>query len=164
MKLPLGIDLRQIFLHLFNFAILTGGLYFLLYSPIKKFIEKREEHYRGMDNEASEKLKSAEEAEIKAKSRLENIESEISENKKKAEAELDEIKSKRIKEAEEKAEKIIRDAKETAEEEKNEIIENANREIIDMTKAAAEKIVHASLDEAYEEFLSSVERKPENDE
>ena len=137
MNLPLGIDFRQIFLHLFNFAILTGGLYFLLYSPIKKFIEKREEHYRNMDSEALEKLESAKKAEDEANSRLETIESEISENRKKAEAELEALKLKKTKEAEEKAKKIIRDAKETAEEEKIEIIENANREIIDMTKAAA---------------------------
>lgn len=31
MNIPLNIDWQQILLHLFNFAILAGGLYLLLY-------------------------------------------------------------------------------------------------------------------------------------
>ena len=45
--MPLGIDFAQIFLHLFNVVILFGGLYFILYSPVKKFMDKREEYYKG---------------------------------------------------------------------------------------------------------------------
>ena len=40
-NLPLNIDLQQIFLHLLNFTILLAGLYFLLYEPVKKFMNKR---------------------------------------------------------------------------------------------------------------------------
>ena len=36
MGIPLNIDWHQILLHLFNFLILVGGLYFLLYNPIRK--------------------------------------------------------------------------------------------------------------------------------
>lgn len=35
MNIPLNIDWQQILLHLFNFAILVGGLYLLLYNPVK---------------------------------------------------------------------------------------------------------------------------------
>ena len=35
MNVPLNINLQQILLHLFNFAILGFGLYFLLYKPVK---------------------------------------------------------------------------------------------------------------------------------
>ena len=41
MNLPLNIDLQQIFLHMLNFVILAGGLYFILYSPVKKFMDQR---------------------------------------------------------------------------------------------------------------------------
>lgn len=44
--MPLNIDWQQILLHWMNLAILTGGLYFLLYKPVKQFMEKREAHYR----------------------------------------------------------------------------------------------------------------------
>ena len=50
MGIPLNIDWQQILLHVFNFVILVGGLYFLLYNPIRKFIAKREEHYRKLDD------------------------------------------------------------------------------------------------------------------
>lgn len=46
MSIPLNIDWQQILLHLFNFAILAGGLYLLLYKPVKQFMEQREADYR----------------------------------------------------------------------------------------------------------------------
>ena len=47
--MPLNIDWQQILLHWLNLAILTGGLYFLLYKPVKEFMTKREAHYRSLD-------------------------------------------------------------------------------------------------------------------
>ena len=46
MSIPLNIDWQQILLHLFNFAILAGGLYLLLYRPVKQFMEQREAAYQ----------------------------------------------------------------------------------------------------------------------
>ena len=59
--MPLNIDWQQILLHLFNFAILAVGLYLLLYKPVKKFMDNRTKYYEDLDNEAKEKLKTAEE-------------------------------------------------------------------------------------------------------
>ena len=59
MNIPLNIDWQQIILHLLNFAILAGGLYFLLYHPVRKFMDQREEHYRQMENEAQQRLDQA---------------------------------------------------------------------------------------------------------
>lgn len=42
MNLPLNIDWQQILLHAFNFVLLFAILYFLLYKPVKDFMEKRE--------------------------------------------------------------------------------------------------------------------------
>ena len=39
MNIPLNIDWQQILLHLLNFVILAGGLYLLLYQPVKAFME-----------------------------------------------------------------------------------------------------------------------------
>ena len=38
MNIPLNIDWQQILLHFFNFSILVGGLYLLLFKPVKSFI------------------------------------------------------------------------------------------------------------------------------
>ena len=62
MNLPLNIDFQQIFLHLFNFAILAFGLYILLYKPVKDFLEKRQEHYEAMNAEAEAALEKAKES------------------------------------------------------------------------------------------------------
>ena len=59
MNIPLNIDWQQIILHLLNFAILAGGLYFLLYHPVRKFMDQREEHYRQMETEAQQRLDQA---------------------------------------------------------------------------------------------------------
>ena len=51
--MPLNIDWQQILLHLFNFVVLTGVLYFLLYKPVKSFMDKRTEEYRSADEKAN---------------------------------------------------------------------------------------------------------------
>ena len=60
MGVPLNIDWQQILLHLFNFLILFGGLYLLLYRPVKAFMDKRTAYYADMDAEAKRKLADAE--------------------------------------------------------------------------------------------------------
>ena len=55
-NIPLNIDWQQILLHALNFVILVGGLYFLLYKPVKKFMAQREAHYRDMDEKAKQTL------------------------------------------------------------------------------------------------------------
>ena len=51
-NIPLNIDWQQILLHLLNFAILAGGLYLLLYKPVKAFMTKREGWYQQQADEA----------------------------------------------------------------------------------------------------------------
>ena len=58
MNIPLNIDWQQILLHFFNFSILVGGLYLLLFKPVKSFMAKREKHYADMESAAQEREKS----------------------------------------------------------------------------------------------------------
>ena len=53
MNIPLNIDWQQILLHLLNFVILAGGLYLLLYKPVKTFMEKRQQYYQEQDAKAA---------------------------------------------------------------------------------------------------------------
>ncbi|MBR4439107.1 MAG: hypothetical protein IKS88_00720, partial [Clostridia bacterium] len=62
MNLPLNIDLQQILLHMLNFVILFGGLYFILYKPVKKFMDSRASRYAEKEAEAERKLRDAETA------------------------------------------------------------------------------------------------------
>ena len=56
MNIPLNIDWQQILLHLLNFVILAGGLYLLLYKPVKTFVEKRQLYYQEQDAKAAKTL------------------------------------------------------------------------------------------------------------
>lgn len=163
MDIPLNIDWRQILLHLFNFAILTGSLFFLLYNPISKFIKKREAHYRDMDNEADSKLKSAEKDAEQAKQRLESLDREILEKRMAAEAQMQAYADQQKQEADAEAEQIIAEARRTAEEEKRAVLDSAEKEIIALAKRAAAKIVHSSTAEAYDSFLEAAERDEEHE-
>ena len=50
--MPLNINLQQILLHALNFVILFGALYFLLYKPVRDFMDSRKAHYEKMDADA----------------------------------------------------------------------------------------------------------------
>ncbi len=76
-NLPLNIDLQQIFLHLLNFTILLAGLYFLLYEPVKKFMNKRTAYYEDLDRQAKEKMEEARRVRRSYEERLMEAEEEI---------------------------------------------------------------------------------------
>ena len=163
MQIPLNIDWQRILLHLFNFVILVGGLYFLLYSPVKKFMAQREAHYRELDAEANKRLAHAAELENEARQKLDGAEQEITEKRIKAEAELRQSSKTLISEASTQAEKLIVDAKTSAEAEKRAIIGEADREITEMAKEAVEKILNKSTDDAFDMFLELAERDVKNE-
>lgn len=83
----------------------------MLYNPIRKFIAKREEHYRKLDEEANAKLASAQKYDAEAKARFESADNEIREKRMEAETKLNNYIAAQMKEADAKAEKLVADAK-----------------------------------------------------
>ena len=79
MGVPLNIDWQQILLHLFNFLILAGGLYLLLYKPVKAFMEKRKAYYADMVAAANAKKAEAEVTQRQYAQHLETAEAEAAE-------------------------------------------------------------------------------------
>ena len=63
--MPLNIDFLQVLLHMLNFVILAGGLTFLLFKPINKFLENRKAHFEKLERD------NAESAETNAKAKAE---------------------------------------------------------------------------------------------
>ena len=57
--MPLNINLQQILLHALNFVILFGALYFLLYRPVKTYMDGRRAHYAKLDEDAKSALAAA---------------------------------------------------------------------------------------------------------
>ena len=162
--MPLNIDWQQILLHLFNFVILFAILYFLLYAPVKKFMEERCAYYKNLEEEANENLENSKKSKAEYNLKLSECEKEISEKKALLYKELEKTSDDIIKKAEEEAEKIISEARKNAENERTKIIREAQNEISDITSSAIEKIViNSSTSDAYDSFLDSVKRSGANE-
>ena len=151
MGIPLNVDWQQILLHLFNFIILAGGLWLLLYKPVKNFMEKREAHYKEIDDAANEKLAAAEAEQQKYSGLIEKAQDEAAELKKKAMADADLAAKAHIADAEQEKQRIIDDAKRAAQAEKNKVLQETNAQIEEMVSAAVDKLL-VSTESAYDSF------------
>ena len=141
MGIPLNIDWQQILLHLLNFTLLFAGLYFLLYKPVKKFMQKREEYYKKMQDEADEMLSHAQASKAEYEQKLADADREIAGKK------------------EDAAVKIKEDAKEEAKAMRAQIVDGARKEITEMVNQAAEKILLSEdVSTTYDAFLDAAER------
>ncbi|MCM1192223.1 MAG: ATP synthase F0 subunit B [Butyrivibrio sp.] len=142
MNIPLNIDWQQILLHLFNFVILAGGLYFLLYKPVKSFMEKRTAYYQGMDKAAADKMEQAEAREQEYRRRLEGADLEIRRKKEQAAKEAEKAAEAILSEANKQREQIIAEAQREARHEKEKMVQDAKEEIVGLALAATEKMLH----------------------
>lgn len=157
--MPLNIDWQQILLHLLNFVVLFGILYFLLYKPVKEFMDSRTEYYKSLDDEAKKNLESSEKAKAEYQNKLDDIEGEIIAKKEKARKELEKASATHKKQAEAEASKIIADARKSAERERVKMLKEVQNEISDMVTDATEKlVVNASTSDAFDQFLEAAQR------
>lgn len=158
--LPLNVDWQQILLHLLNFVLLFGILYFLLYKPVKEFMQKRVDYYKDMDDKAKAGLAQAEQAKSEYEDKLKNVNAQIEQMKQDASAKLQEEKKRALENAGKEAEKIVADAKDKASKEHDRMIADARNEITELIGEAAEKIVMGGdVSESYDSFFNSVEGK-----
>ena len=152
---PLNIDWQQILLHLFNFTILFGALYILLYKPVKNFMASREAYYEDMDSKANDALGAAREQEQLYRDKVSGFDAEVKEEKARVRKDIEEMRDREISAAKSDAQKIVSDAKAEAEREKEDIISSAQKEITDMVTEAMEKL---TLEQSYRSRLSCTRR------
>lgn len=157
--IPLNLDWQQILLHLMNFVILFAILYFLLYKPVRDFMEKRRQAYQDMDDRTHAANEEAEALKVQYQKQLEGAGEEIEEKKKAAQAAADQRAKETLLQAQEEAEGLLYQAKKQAEAEKNRIIDEAGDQITEMAREAAEKAIFGSTSDAYDSFLDMVEKK-----
>lgn len=162
MGIPLNIDWQQILLHLFNFAILAAGLYILLYKPVKDFIRKRTEYYAQMNEDAENKLKHAAVLEKEHQAQLEKVDDELRQKKELAAKELESAKHAELQAAQTEAEKIISNAKVSAQTEYDKILASAQEEIGELAAAAAERLIHTSMDQVCDDFFAAAGGERQN--
>ena len=152
-NIPLNIDWQQILLHWMNLAILTGGLYFLLYDPVKRFMEKREAYYRGLEEQAAGKLREAEELKAAYQARLDGAEEEIHQARAKAQAAVQQS----VEEQMAQARQIVAKAKEDAAASREQIIKESQRELRELTVAAVKKLTVKADTDLFDQFLDLAE-------
>jgi F-type H+-transporting ATPase subunit b len=145
-------------LHLFNFTILFGALYILLYKPVKEFMEKREAHYADMDSRAAAALDEAESSRDSYEKKAREFDEEIRAEKSRMSKEVEAERERRMSEAKSEAEKIVAGARGEAEREKAEILGSAQKEITEMVTEAMEKLtLEQSASDAFDQFLDAAE-------
>lgn len=156
--MPLNIDWQQILLHLMNFVILAGGLYFLLYKPVKQFMAKREETYAARDAAAEEKLAEIEKMKASYEEKLRAAEDEMREKREEAMREIDRDVKARLADAQAQADEIVERANKAAKAQKVKAFAENKRELRALAEEAVEKLAtegSGSLDA----FLDAAERE-----
>ena len=157
MSLPLNIDLRQILLHMLNFVLLAGGMYFILYKPVKEFMDKRKKMYEDMDEETRQNLERSESMKKEYEEKLEKADEAIRKNRENAELQANSDADAIIEKAKKDADDILMKSKKQAEYESKEAVKRANREISELTVNAVKKIIYKDTMEAFNAFLESTE-------
>lgn len=160
--MPLNIDFLQILLHMLNFVILMGGLSFLLFKPVNRFLEQRREQFAELEKKNTESAKENERLRAEYEKKLRDADTEIFERKKIAEKEWADISARYIKEAKEKADAIILAAEQEAEDRKEHILESAQTEIGELVVSATQKLLSDTVtpernSALYDEFIRLAE-------
>ncbi len=160
--MPLNIDWQQILLHLLNFVILAGGLYFLLYKPVKDFMGKREQHYKEIDDYAMKNRVEAEELRKAAQEKFDAAEAEIAKMRIKAGDEIEAEKKQAINDARNEARRILETAGKTAEQRAKKALADSNDEIRDLALEAVRKMLLSNDEDALDKFLDAAESGSQN--
>ena len=157
MNIPLNIDWQQILLHFFNFSILTGGLYLLLYKPVKQFMAKREAYYKNEHESAAQDRAQAEELKNGYEEQLKHLETELQEKRNAAQQEIEVYRQAQRKDAQAQADKLLADAKLSAQREHDKMIADSQQEIRDLAVTATEKLLLQQDRDPYDQFLQKAE-------
>ena len=159
MNIPLNIDWQQILLHFFNFSILVGGLYLLLFKPVKSFMAKREKHYADMESAAMAREKDTEELKAEMAKREAAFDTELEEKRAAAAKEAEAFAQQQRDAAKAQADRILSDAKSAAENERQKIVAEANREAVAIAEEAMEKLLAKETSRAYDSFVNAAEEE-----
>ena len=144
---PLGLSFWEILIHLFNLIILGVVVRFLLYKPIKKFMDKRKQGYIDADNAAKKLLeeaesKKAEQEELAARAKKDAV-AVLESARKSAETEAHGI----VAVAKAEADSLLDKAHIDADEVKRTELAKCAKEVADAAVSLAERLVMRELKE-----------------
>ena len=160
--MPLNIDWQQILLHLLNFVILAGGLYFLLYKPVKNFMLARKKRYEEREAESRKLLAEAEALKARTEEKYRQADEEIQHRREQASEELEAEKRQQLTEARSQARQILSTATKTAEMRTQKALEESREEIRSLAVGMVERLVLESGGDALDQFLDEAESEQDN--
>ena len=155
--MPLNINLQQILLHWMNLAILTGGLYFLLFKPVKQFMEKRAAHYQELEDQANDKLAQAEQLRADCQAKLDAADEEIRQERSRAQQSAAQSAQEQLEQAQEQARHIVAKAKAEAEQNKERALRESQKEMRELAARAAKKLAAQPGADFFDQFLDLTE-------
>ena len=153
--MPLNIDWQQILLHLLNFCILAGGLYFLLYKPVKQFMDSRTAHYRQLEEDAEKALQAAAAAKQEADSAKASLRETLQQEREQAMERLKKDSQRQLDQTARQADHILKEAEKSAQLRKEKALQESQQAIRDLAITAAAKLALQS--DPYDQFLESAE-------
>ena len=157
--MPLNINWQQILLHLLNLVILAVGLYLILYKPVKKFMQKREDGYKEREEKTKAALDEAESKKEEYTSRLALVDEESARKREEADREMAKVREEKLAEAGAQAQVILESARERANKEHERIISGVSEDIKAIAEEMAEKAaMTSSVSDAYDKFLDAAEQ------
>lgn len=160
-----GLDsqtLISIGIQLLNGIILAIALGFILYNPVKEFMQKRQEKIQGKIEDANETMVKANELIHEYESKIKDIDKERIEILETARLKATEEGEIIIKEAQEEADKIKKQSLESIDAEKERLKRESRLYIIELASLMAEKYIIQSIDSEaqdriFEETLAEME-------
>ena len=155
--MPLNINLQQILLHWMNLAILTGGLYFLLFKPVTQFMEKRGAYYKELDQQAADKLAQAEQLRADCQAKLDSADEEIRQERAQAQQAAAQAAQEQVEQAQAQARHIIAKAHTEAEQAKQRALREYKKEMRELAAQAAKKLAAQPGADAFDQFLDLTE-------
>ena len=160
--MPLNIDLQQILLHWMNLVILVGGLYFILFKPVKAFMEKREAYFREKDEQAEAKLAEAQRIQAEYQAKLDAADEEIRQARIKAQQASQQAVEEQLAQAKAQAQQLLVHARTEAEHDREQILRSSQRELRKLATEATKKL--AMEKDPFDQFLDLAEEGAKHEE
>jgi len=161
--LPLNIDWQQILLHLMNFVILCGGLYFLLYRPIQSFLAQREQRYTDREEETARLRAEAEAMRDEYADKLQRADAEIAARREQIERAAEQEAQLQLQQAQAQVKLILSRAETVSESRRHETVRDLHREAAALAMEAVKHLVLTDGEHALDRFLDAAESESEDE-
>lgn len=146
-SLPLGLDGVKILLHLFNFAILMAGLTYLLYKPVLKFINNRQNTIKKQLEDNEKNKQEADRALTEYQTKLKSADDEITSLKAEALKQTAAQKEEILSMADKKAQEIVKKAEIETVNERKIAIDKVKNDVVEIAVNIAGGILEREVSE-----------------